>query len=197
MGGGEITLNEANRQGGGVFVHWGEARFNASGNSTITGNKGTGSSKAICNRGITELTGNTTADFVYAWDHGDALSPQSFLLANNVQITKGIALAHSATNQNFITLANDFMGAGPPSDLIAIDLEGHLASGVFVGELEADWLHQKLIDGAHDTLEAMLDRLVLNTFTSTAALSRSNLWKTYEIKIPTLTSTEGFFEKIP
>jgi hypothetical protein len=76
MLGGEITGNTATRQGGGVFVHWGGARFTASGDSTITGNDGVGSSKAICNRGTTELLGNARADKVYVWNYDDDPPPR-------------------------------------------------------------------------------------------------------------------------
>jgi hypothetical protein len=188
MQGGEITDNSANRQGGGVFVHWGDARFSAYGNSTITGNTGTGSSKAICNRGITALTGSATADYVYIWDHGDSQS-QSFILTNNTRITTGIALAYSAGNKNFITFASDYTGAGVGT--IKIDLESHLdSSGHFVGQLEPDWLGKTIIVGNNSTLNMMLSRFELNTFTGQPSVY--NLAANYKIAV---SNTVGTFAK--
>jgi hypothetical protein len=190
---GEVTSNAANRQGGGVFVHWGEARFNASstlGNSTtITGNIGTGSSKAICNRGVTELRGTTQADYVYIWDYGDPTSPQSFTLENSVQIMKGIAFAFSADNKNAITLASNFTES--LSDRIEIDLESRLdASGHLSFPLEPDWIGKTLIKGANSTLNGMLSRLHLNTFTGNPPIYVLDTG--YEIEV---VGTEGRIKK--
>jgi hypothetical protein len=170
MLGGEITGNTAKRQGGGVFVHWGEARFNASGNATITGNDGVGSSKAICNRGVTEMEGSARADRVYVWNYdGNTVSDQIFNLAENAQIT-GIVLAYSAENANFINIVYTFAGK---NTICTIDLESHLNnSGNFAGQLEPDWIGKTIITGVNTTLESVLgispsgpDRLPLNSFT--------------------------------
>jgi hypothetical protein len=184
---GNITSNTARRQGGGVFVRWGDARFSASGSSTITSNIGTGSSKAICNRGITELRNTTEADYVYIWDYEGVTPSQSFILTDTVKITTGIALAYSAGNKNFIELADDFKETGYPS--INVDLESHLDNGgSFAGQLELDWLHKTIIKGATGTLQTMVaSHLVLNTFTGTPDV--------HNLAGPPVTST-GFNYKI-
>jgi hypothetical protein len=188
MLGGEITGNTATRQGGGVFVHWGDARFTASGNSTITGNDGVGSSKAICNRGKTELLGNARADRVYVWNYDDDGTPdQLFTLAQNAQVT-GIVLAYSAENANVIDIKDSFKGT---NTICTIDLEGHLNSGgSFVGELEPDWLHKKIITGNNSTLTAVLGRLPLNSFTSKNSVY--NMGTHYRIAV---SGSDGTFEK--
>jgi hypothetical protein len=194
MPGGEITGNNATRQGGGVFVHWGEARFNASGNSTVTGNEGVGSSKAICNRGVTVMTGNTRADKVYVWNYDDDPPPpynpnnnQSFSVAENAQIT-GIVLAWSAENANVIDIENSFMG---PNTICTIDLESHLNSGGnFAGQLEPDWLGKNIIKGANITLNAVLNRLPLNSFTGQPSVY--NMGTNYRIDV---SGGYGTFEK--
>ncbi|MDR2073312.1 MAG: hypothetical protein LBP60_07760 [Spirochaetaceae bacterium] len=196
MAGGEVTDNTAtNRQGGGVFVHWANsptltARFTASGDSVITGNYGVGSSKAICNRGITELQDTATADYVYIWDYGDPAVPsQSFTLANSTKITVGIALARSndktTANKNFITLV---AGYTPSLNPIIIDLESHTENGSFAGTLEPDWLNEKLIEGANPTLTTMLNYLILNSFTG-AGPTMNGLYNNYKIAIAGTTGT--------
>jgi hypothetical protein len=192
MPGGEITGNTATRQGGGVFVHWGDARFNASGNSTVTGNEGVGSSKAICNRGITVMMGNARADKVYVWNYDDDPPPpynpnnnQSFSVAQNAQIT-GIVLAYSAENANVIDIEDSFVGT---NTICIIDLEGHLNSGgSFVGQLEPDWIDKKVITGNRDILKRVLgtdppgpNRLPLNSFTGQPSVY--NLGTNYNIVV--------------
>jgi hypothetical protein len=192
MENGEITGNTAVRQGGGVFVHWGDARFAASGSSTITGNTGVGSSKAICNRGTTELLGTTKADYVYIWDYDGATPSQRFTLQDNVQITTGIALACAASesNKNFITLVGNLPDMTTETSAIAIDLESHLENGSYVGTSpDTDWVGKKIIEGNNITLQAILPRLILNTFKG-ASLTQQ-LYKNYEI---TVTGTTGTFE---
>ncbi|MDR2079103.1 MAG: hypothetical protein LBP74_05220 [Treponema sp.] len=208
MYGGEVTSNIATRQGGGVFVHWANspaltARFTASGDSVITGNTGVGSSKAICNRGITELTGSARADYVYVWDYGDASIPQSFTLANNTRIDVGIAFARvsaSAPNNNFITLVNDGTNDYNTADYVAgvrpsilIDLESHLNGGIYTGTTpDTDWLGTTLITGANTTLTDMLPFLVLNTFKGSSL--KTQLYKDYEIEVLP-GATVGTFEQ--
>jgi hypothetical protein len=196
MLGGEITGNLAARQGGGVFIHWGDARFTASGNSTITGNTGVGSSAAICNRGTTELMANTRADKVYIWNN-DSAQDQSFTLTPGTQIS-GIALAYSAGNKNFITLSGSSSewsatGTGP---ICTIDLESHLSSsGSFAGQLEPDWLGKKIITGNNATLTAVLafhNRLPLNSFTGTPSVY--NMGDHYKINVAS-DAMEGTFAK--
>jgi hypothetical protein len=199
MMGGESTGNTAPRQGGGVFVHWAPtgnndtARFTASGNSTVTGNTGVGSSAAICNRGTTELMGSARADKVYVWNYDDDSTPvltnnQHFRLAQNAQIT-GIALAFSAENANVIEIIDSFAGT---NTICTIDLESHLSGGHFVGQLEPDWLYKKVITGTNTTLNAVLNRLPLNSFTGTP--SEYNIGNRYKIEVSG-SNTYGTFEK--
>jgi hypothetical protein len=191
MQGGDITGNKAKRQGGGVFVHWGDAWFSASGSSTITGNDGTGSSKAICNRGLTALKDTTQADYVYIWDYEGVTPSQIFRVADTVKITTGIALAFSAGNKNFIEFSDNFTPGAHPA--INIDLEGHLdSSGNFAGQLEPDWLGKTIIDGANPTLKDMLTRLNLNTFTGTPDVK--SLANSYRIEVLG-TNRYGTFQK--
>jgi hypothetical protein len=183
MQGGEITGNTTNRQGGGVFVHWGGAdyqpRFTASGNSTITGNTGVGSSAAICNRGNTEMLGNAQADKVYIWnydpDPGENTKSQRFTMAQNAR-AGGVVLAYSAIYKNFITIANTVNG----TDRIAvIDLEGHLTSGKLSGTITGDWLGEKLIEVSSNGEQPSdyIDRLPVGTFVGTATVSLSASYK--------------------
>jgi hypothetical protein len=199
MLGGEITGNTANRQGGGVFVHWdttsvphlGTARFTASGNSTITGNTGVGSSAAICNRGRTELMASARADKVYIWNY-EGTPDQHFVLAEGSQVG-GVALAYSATNKNFIEISGTWTGT---AQICVIDLESHLAGGKFAGKLEPDWLDKNVIQGAQTLLSGsgFLARLPLNSFTGTP--SEYEIWKNYKIEVPTSgTTVYGTFKK--
>jgi hypothetical protein len=191
MVGGEVTTNAANRQGGGVFVHWGEARFNASGNATITGNSGVGSSAAICNRGITEMMDNARADRVYVWDY-DASTQQTFTLAKNARVG-GVVLAYSAGNRSIITIANSILGT---DQIGVIDLESHLNSdGLFAGQLEADWLGKKIITGANTVIsqDVLLGRLPLNTFTGTPSVY--DLGKNYKINVAAGATVGTFVKK--
>jgi hypothetical protein len=188
---GEITGNTATRQGGGVFVHWGQARFTASGNSTITGNEGVGSSKAICNRGTTEMLGKARADKVYIWNYDGVNPEQSFTLTPDIQID-GIVLAYSANHKNYITLLGD---SWPGTNTICtIDLESHLNnSGSFAGQLEPDWLDKKIITGSNAALTALVvtnNRLPLNSFTGQPSVY--NLSAHYKIAV---SGTDGKFKR--
>jgi hypothetical protein len=167
MLGGSITGNSSNRQGGGVFVHWGSARFTASGDSLIAGNDGVGSSKAICNRGITEMMGNAQADKVYVWNYDDdAVKDQSFTLGGNARIG-GLVLAYSAYNRNYLIIAPS--GVSGTDQICRIDLEGHLTGGLFKDFTpDADWLGKKLIEGdAGGDLAVFINssRIALGSFT--------------------------------
>jgi hypothetical protein len=192
---GEITGNTANQQGGGVFVHWGDARFIASGNSTITGNDGAGSSKAICNRGVTEMRENARADRVYVWDYDEAPA-QKFTLAGNARIT-GIVLAYSALNRNVIEIADSFENSGV---ICTIDLESHSNSGDTPAEQpEPDWIGKKIITGSNAVLKKVLgidpsgtSRLPLNSFTGTPSVY--NLETNYKIDVAG-DNTYGTFKK--
>ncbi|MDR2020130.1 MAG: hypothetical protein LBQ14_05115 [Treponema sp.] len=198
MLGGEVTHNTAKRQGGGVFVHWANssaltARFTASGGSIITDNDGVGSSKDICNRGITELRDTATTDRVYIWDYG-ATPSQSFTVGNSVLIKTGIALARSmdksTSNKNFITLVDDGMDDYTPQGTpINIDLESHLENGTFASNVNDDWLNQKVIEGNNTTLTTMVPRLTLNSFTGSPSIPYQ-LYNNYKIEV---SGTEGKF----
>jgi hypothetical protein len=165
MLGGSITNNYSNRQGGGVFVHWGDGahqpRFTASGNSFVTGNNGVGSSKGICNRGRTELMGNAQTDTAYVWDYGDtSIMDQSFILGENARIG-GLVLAHSAENKNVLTIAAPVSNS---DQICRIDLEGHLTGGgsLAPNDLSGDWVGKTLVTG---DFASILSRLPLGTFT--------------------------------
>ncbi|MDR2663295.1 MAG: hypothetical protein LBC31_09890, partial [Treponema sp.] len=175
MLGGSITGNHSNRQGGGVFVHWGDGtrqpRFTASGNSLITGNEGVGSSKAICNRGRTELIGSAQADTVYVWDYDDAaITDQSFTLGGNARIG-GLVLAYSEDNKNYLTIAT--AGITGSDQICRIDLEGHLTGGLFKDFTpDSDWVGKQLIKDTGSTLASLVSgkRIVLGTFTGSKTI---------------------------
>jgi hypothetical protein len=174
MQGGSITSNYSKRQGGGVFVH-SEAVFNASGNSSITGNAGVGSSKGICSRGVTELTGNAQADTVYVWNPlsaDEGINANQFTLAQNARVG-GTVLAHSTEHRNYINLASTITGTGQIS---TIDLEGHLTppSYAFVDTDINDWLNQDpplLKSGS--ALSGLVSRFPLGSFVGGRTLSLS------------------------
>jgi hypothetical protein len=191
MLGGTITANSSNRQGGGVFVYWKDAGFFAYGTSSITGNSGVGSSKGICNRGITELWDQAQADTVYIWDYGEDTA-QSFTLMTTARVG-GIVLAYSEENKNFVELVENPDNPDTGSDQICrIDMEGHLTGGLFKDfTLDADWKDKKLIDGNNTTLESLVDdkRVVLGTFTG----SKTVYLTSYKIAV---NGVEGTLEPI-
>ncbi|MDR1909695.1 MAG: right-handed parallel beta-helix repeat-containing protein [Spirochaetaceae bacterium] len=186
MLGGSIVNNTSVRQGGGVFIGH-NSRFSASGNSSITGNEGVGSSKAICSRGYTEMMGNAQADKIYIWNNNGipafAQQPDSFTLAENARAT-GIVLAYADDYCNFINIA---ASAAYGSDQICIiDLEGHLTNGAFKDtNLSGDWLNRALIKGNNANLRAVVNRIPLNTFVGGSTL---NLAASYRIEV---IGTEG------
>jgi hypothetical protein len=174
MAGGSITSNYSKRQGGGVFVHSG-AVFNASGNSSITGNDGVGSSKGICSRGVTELMGNAQSDTVYVWNplaEDGGIGANQFTLAQNAKVG-GIVLAHSTEHRNYINLTAVPGGTG---QIATIDLEGHLTPPTykFVDTDINDWLNQApIFKGAATTVAAAIPRFPLGTFVGKGHLSLS------------------------
>jgi hypothetical protein len=180
MQGGEVAGNYSKRQGGGVFV-WHDARYTASGNSSILNNDGVGSSKAICSRGLTEMRGNAKADKVYIWNNpwnpGNTPrfgnEPDSFTIAEYAR-ADGIVLAYDDTpgspqTRNYI----DIKGSIPGTDPIAtIDLEGHLTNYVFATtDLEGDWLNRSLVKGSFNEVRAVIDRFPLGAFVGSRTLS--------------------------
>jgi hypothetical protein len=181
MIGGQITGNYSVRQGGGVFV-WHNARFTASGTSSITNNEGVGSSKGICSRGLTEMMGKAQADKIYIWNNNPvsegrfSAESDSFTLAENARAA-GIVLAYDDTptnphTRNFINIAAAVPGSDP---ICRIDLEGHLTNYVFATTDINDWIGRKVLEvgtGIPNT-QALLDRFPLNTFVGKGTLSLS------------------------
>jgi hypothetical protein len=178
---GQMMNNNATRQGGGVFV-WSRAVFYMGGNSSIVSNNGVGSSKAICNRGITTMRGNAQADKVYVWNYkvgnwGNGQGDE-FTLREGARVN-GLVLAFAddpQDNRNYINIvasAGQFFtpGTGP---VTTIDLESRLNSnGSFstTTTVDADWLNKYLIKNDGEVIpagqaEALLKRFPLGSFTS-------------------------------
>jgi hypothetical protein len=190
---GQITTNKSSRQGGGVFVHSG-AIFGAWGNSTITGNTGTGSSKGICSRGITTLAGNAQVDTVYVWNplaEDGGIVQNMFSLSGNARVA-GIVLAYSQEHRNFINVEG--IGVSPSSinptdgtsanpkeqDQIGIlDLEGHLTNYSFVDTDINDWLNQIVFKGEEKSVKNIIhyNRLRAGTFVGGSSISLSSKYK--------------------
>jgi hypothetical protein len=198
MLGGEITGNNSVRQGGGVFIHRG-GRFTASGNSTITGNEGVGSSKAICSRGITELTGNAQADKVYVWNvmpdpgedgYGDSSDPADyfrFTIAKYARIG-GIVLAHppsftpesgSSTDfhdvpgghYNVINYAPGADSAGT-DQICRIDLEMNLVNGVLATTDINAWIGKRIVWNGSNAIPSA--RFPMNSLVGKSTLYLTN-----------------------
>jgi hypothetical protein len=151
-----ITNNSSTRQGGGVFV-WSRSYFGMDGNSSVTGNKGVGSSKAICNRGITTMGGNSRADYVYIWNYAKGRwgngNGDEFTLMNGARVS-GLVLAFAddpQDNRNYINIllqSNGQFFTGGTDPITTIDLESHLlSSGSFAKDatIDGDWLGKYLI----------------------------------------------------
>ncbi|MDR0642700.1 MAG: hypothetical protein LBG07_09605, partial [Treponema sp.] len=179
MDGGNISGNYSKRQGGGVFV-WHNARFNASGNSSILNNDGVGSSKAICSRGYTEMMGNARADKIYIWNNNDnpkfSQEPDSFNIAQNAR-ANGIVLAYDDSDSGRHQTRNyiNILGLNGSDPVATIDLEGHLTDGLFkTMDLEPDWLGKTLIKTNNS---ADIARFPLGTFVGSGTRSLSS----YEI----------------
>jgi hypothetical protein len=178
MQGGTIMSNFAKRQGGGVFV-WSKAFFTMSGNSSVTANSGVGSSKAICNRGITEMRGNAQADAVYVWNYKEGPwnngAGDQFTLMEGTRIT-GLVLAFAdngndpTDNRNYINImpVNGKFFTGTER-ITTIDLESHLLDdGSFdkKATIAGDWVNKFLIKNAGNAIPAdVLTRFALGTFT--------------------------------
>jgi hypothetical protein len=152
---GTISSNTATRQGGGVFV-WSRALFVMSGNSSVIANDGVGSSKAICNRGITRMEGKAQADKVYVWNYlkgawnygaGDEFTLTGGARAADVML----AFADDPEdNRNYVSIVLQptgqfFTGA---DTITTIYLESRLTkAGKFDTEatIEGDWIGHHLI----------------------------------------------------
>jgi hypothetical protein len=187
MNKGQITNNTSNRQGGGVFV-WSRALFYMDGDSSVTGNDGRGSAKAICSRGITTLRGNAQADKVYVWNYakgnwGNGFGDE-FTLMEGARVS-GLVLAFAddpQDNRNYINILESdrpaygvgkfFSGGTDP--ITTIDLESRLnANGSFstTATISGDWLGKYLIkDGGNEIpaaqAAALIKRFPLGSFTS-------------------------------
>jgi hypothetical protein len=186
---GEIAHNNApSRQGGGVFV-WSRALFTMDGNSSITANSGKGSSKAICNRGITIMRGNAQADSVYIWNYSQGKwnndSGDQFTLEGGARVS-GLVLAFAdnapdaTDNRNYIYIAeNNFTGT---DRITTIDLESHLLdNGSFAKGVTAfdDWGDKFLIKlSVGNAIPAnILSRFPLGSFTSGGAVQTLSTYK--------------------
>jgi hypothetical protein len=181
---GKITNNSSVRQGGGVFV-WSRSYFGMGGNSSVTGNNGVGSSKAICNRGITTMGDNAQADKVYIWNYAKGKwgngNGDEFTMMNGARIT-GLVLAFAddpKDNRNYINIlpvpqlgGQFFTGGTDP--ITTIDLESHLtAVGSFAKDatIDGDWLGKFLIKNGGKEIpaaqaSALIKRFPLGSFTS-------------------------------
>jgi hypothetical protein len=179
MDGGNISGNYSKRQGGGVFI-WHNARFSASGNSSILNNDGVGSSKAICSRGYTLLTGNARADKIYIWNNNDSpkfsREPDSFTISENAR-ADGIVLAYDDSDsgahqtRNHINVAN----LSGIDTVATIDLEGHLTDNAFkTMDLEGDWLGKTLIKSSIASISTDIARFPLGTFVGSGTRSLSS-----------------------
>jgi hypothetical protein len=185
MLGGTVSGNNSVRQGGGVFVA-SDSRFTASGDSSIINNEGVGSSKAICNRGYTVMTGKAQADSVYVWiddDKPGSFTPKnSFWIAESARI-KGIVLAYSGygKDQNF-NLNRIYYAPGSDASgtdqVCQIDFEMHLINNysTFADTSINDWLGKKVIDYGSNSVPSA--RFPLNTLVGrTATLYLPNNYK--------------------
>jgi hypothetical protein len=181
---GRITDNNRSlRQGGGVFV-WSRSYFGMEGNSSVTGNSGVGSSKAICSRGVTTMGGSAQADTVYIWNYAKGIwgngQGDEFTMMAGARIT-GLVLAFADApqdNRNYINILpvpqlNNAFFTGGTDPITTIDLESHLASnGSFAKDatIDGDWLGRYLIkDSGKEIPEAqaatLIKRFPLGTFT--------------------------------
>jgi hypothetical protein len=178
---GQVMYNKSARQGGGVFV-WSRSLFVMDGDSSITNNDGVGSSKAICNRGITRMQGKAQADKVYIWNYAKGNwnngNGDEFTMMAGARVS-GLVLAFAddpKDNRNYINI----MQSGtqfftPGTDHIStIDLESHLTNaGTFAVDatLEGDWLGHHLIKNGNGNAipPDLIKRFSLNTFISGGA----------------------------
>jgi hypothetical protein len=163
MLGGAITENESTRQGGGVFIAY-HSRFTASGDASINNNKGVGSSKAICNRGYTEMRGNAQADSVYVWinEQSTYAGGNAFHIAESARIG-GLVLAfseYSGPNPNKVNIEAIDNKTDP---VCRIDFEMHLINNytTFAETSINDWLGKKVVENGSNLVP--VDRFPLNT----------------------------------
>jgi hypothetical protein len=188
---GEIAHNNAPlRQGGGVFV-WSKALFTMDGNSSVTGNSGVGSAKAICSRGITEMRGNAQADSVYIWNYSKGAWNRGvgdqFTLTGGARIS-GLVLAFAdnapaaTDNRNYINIVStngEFFTPGTDR-ITTIDLESHLVNGSFAKNVKPseDWGNRFLVFNGNNEIPAdVLKRFPLGTFTSGGAVQTLSTYK--------------------
>jgi hypothetical protein len=170
------------------------------GNSSITGNSGVGSAKAICSRGIATMRGNAQADSVYVWNYSKGSwnngFGDEFTLMEGARIS-GLVLAFAddpKDNRNYINIVESdrqqfgfmqFFRSGT-DPITTIDLESHLtSSGSFAKDatIAGDWLGNYMIKNGGreipaDQAEAVLKRFPLGAFVyggNTIKLSRYKL----------------------
>jgi hypothetical protein len=170
---GHITGNTSKRQGGGVFV-WSRALFDMYGESSVTGNTGTGSSLAIGTRGITTMRGNSQADKVYVWNYakgswnngaGDQFTMMDGARVGDVEL--GFAEA-PINNRNYINIlgsSGSFSGSGGP--IARIGLESRLDGNDFDhnATIDGDWTGTYLIKNGGSPIDAaVLQRFPLINF---------------------------------
>jgi hypothetical protein len=185
---GQVMHNKSIRQGGGVFV-WSRSLFVMDGDSSITNNDGVGSSKAICNRGITRMQGKAQADKVYIWNYAKGSwnngNGDEFTMMAGARVS-GLVLAFADApkdNRNYINImpvGTQFFTPGT-DPITTIDLESHHTSaGTFAVDatLEGDWLGHHLVKNGNGNAipPDLIKRFSLNTFISGgAAKSLSHL----------------------
>jgi hypothetical protein len=186
---GDISNNTSTRQGGGVFVHR-NSIFSASGSSSILGNNGVGSSKALCSRGITELSGNARLDKVYVWNADPDPDPDpsnppgfpgnsfSFTISGGAR-ADGIVLAgytKDVPDYNYITIGS-LTGSDP---VCTVDLESHLEDGKLVGStntaISNDW-NGRTILRAGSMNAAVVSRFPLGSFTGSSTINLAPYWR--------------------
>jgi hypothetical protein len=179
---GRILNNKSTRQGGGVFV-WSRSLFVMAGNSSVTGNEGVGSSKAICNRGITRMQGKAQADKVYIWNYAKGSwnngNGDEFTMLEGARVS-GLVLAFAddpRDNRNYINImrpdGTQFFTPGT-DPITTIDLESHLTNaGTFdvKATIEGDWLGHHLVKQGNsaEIPPDIAKRFPLNTFISGGA----------------------------
>ncbi|MDR2444703.1 MAG: hypothetical protein LBD44_02030, partial [Spirochaetaceae bacterium] len=184
---GHITGNQSIRQGGGVFV-WSRSLFYLDGNSSVTNNKGVGSSKAICSRGITTMSGKAQADKVYIWNYAKGSwnngAGDQFTMTEDARVT-GLELAFAddpKDYRNYVNLTSS-SGSFNGTDLIAtIGLESHLtSSGSFAKDatIDSDWLNRHLIKYANGTsnISATVNRFSISNYINGLATTNLTSYK--------------------
>jgi hypothetical protein len=172
---GRITGNQSVRQGGGVFV-WSRSLFYMDGGSSVTGNIGVGSSRAICSRGITTMRGKAQADKVYIWNYAKGSwnngSGDEFTMMEGARIT-GLELAFAddpKDNRNYVNILQSYGGffTSGTDPITTIGLESRLTSaGAFDknATIDGDWLGKYLIRNAAGTIpEGIVKRFFISNY---------------------------------